>query len=219
MGPYTDDAHGQSRSFCYAAGAACGFPAELTSRNLGLATTQPTKALGKLDLGHRPGREVALYIVLRSARNDPDSAAALLGNMAERLPVADQHYAWQQIAFIAARKQHPQASNWYARGGLEGLDANGRAWSVRSALRADNPQAVLERINAMPADQADDSAWRYWKAEALKRLNQPAEAQNLLNQLSSGDDFYSLLAREESGPMLEANNPPFRPDRRRFTRH
>ena len=188
-----------------------GFPPELTGRNLGLAANQSGKTLARLDLTRRPGREVALFIINRAARSDLDNAAQLLSSILPRLPAAEQRYAWQQIALIAARKQHPQASAWFARAGLDGLDANGRAWAVRAALRADNPQAVLERINAMPPDQSDDTAWRYWKAQALKRLNQPQEAQTLLSALSSGDDFYSLLAREESGPFLESNNPPFRP--------
>ncbi|KPC54022.1 lytic transglycosylase domain-containing protein [Amantichitinum ursilacus] len=187
-----------------------GFPAELTGRNLGLAANQPAKVLPKLSMSSRAGREVALFIVNRTARSDPDRAAALLSEL-NGLPAADARYGWQQIAGIAARKQHPQASAWYARGGQDGLDANGRSWSVRAALRADDVRTVLDRINAMPPEQADDSAWVYWKAEALKRLNRPTEAAPLLAKLSAGDDFYALLAREETGPTLEADPAPYRP--------
>ncbi|MDR3425915.1 transglycosylase SLT domain-containing protein [Silvimonas sp.] len=188
-----------------------GFPSELTGRVLGQANSQPQKALGKLDYSHRAGREVALFAVQRIARTDPDAAAQALDSLKEKLPEADRRYGWQQIAEIAAKKQYPEASGWFSRGGLDGLDADGRAWSVRAALRVGDMTAVLDRIAAMPADQAAENAWRYWYAQALKRANRAQEAAPILLKLSDGDDFYALLAREEAGPALEATPSPYLP--------
>ncbi|WP_188706050.1 lytic transglycosylase domain-containing protein [Silvimonas iriomotensis] len=183
-----------------------GFPPELTVRALGQAgnANQSAKVLARLDFSRRAGRETALFIIQKTARTDPDAAADMIESLKSKLGEGDRRYAWQQIAEIAAKKQHPLASTWFGKGGLEGLDADGRAWSVRAALRAGDMNAVLDRIAAMPAEQANENAWRYWYAQALKRANRAAEAAPILLQLSAGDDFYSLLAREESGPTLTA---------------
>ncbi len=151
----------------------------------------------------RAGRETALYILARIARDTPERAAQLLSDVEALWPEADRQYGWRLIGVQAARKHHPQANDWLVRGGQKGMDADSRAWSIRAGLRAGDWKGVAERIESLPEREQQETTWRYWHARAIKELGRTAEANPLLAALASGNDFYSLLAREDLGTVLE----------------
>ncbi|WP_432722370.1 transglycosylase SLT domain-containing protein [Jeongeupia wiesaeckerbachi] len=184
--------------------ARVGFPAELSAKSLARAANTPDKVFDAAAEG-RAAREMQLYAMQRLARKDADRAAQLFQSASINWPEADQRYGWQQLGLIAAKNHNDNASSWFARGGSAELDEAGRFWSVRAALRVRDFKTVLSRIDAMPADDLQLSVWRYWKAEALKAQGRGTEAQPLLLGLTDGDDFYSLLAREEIGPVAGAS--------------
>ncbi|MBS1156975.1 MAG: transglycosylase [Proteobacteria bacterium] len=176
--------------------------AAINAKQLAQLRTQPEKGWPQA-ADSRAGRETALYILTRVARTAPERAAQLLAEEETRWPEADRHYGWRLIGVLAAKKHHPQANSWLARGGREGMDAESRAWSIRAGLRAGDWKGVLERIDALPEQERQDSAWRYWRARAIRELGRATEANPLLANLASGNDFYSLLAREDLGTVLE----------------
>ncbi|BCL77241.1 transglycosylase [Jeongeupia sp. HS-3] len=185
--------------------ARVGFPSELSAKALGRAANTPDKVFDA-SADSRAAREMQLYAAQRLARKDADRAAQLFQSASINWPLADKRYGWQQLGIIAAKSHNDNANGFFERGGSAGLEEAGRFWSVRAALRVRDFKSVLARIDAMPAEDLQLSVWRYWKAEALKALGRPAEAQPLLLGLVGGDDFYSLLAREELGPI--ASDPP-----------
>ena len=56
----------------------------------------------------------------------------------------------------------------------------------------------------MPLIQAEEGAWRYWKARALKSKNQMLEANTLFAKLSTERHFYGWLAQEELEGFMSA---------------
>lgn len=184
-----------------------GAPGAFNAKTLAALRTQPEKGWPQPDT--RAGRETALYLLSRLARSAPERAARLLSEVESHWPEADRRYGWSMIGEQAARKQHPHASAWFVHAGE--MDAEARAWSVRAALRAGDWLSVLERIDAMPAQEQQETAWRYWRARALRELGRASEANPLFDALADGRDFYSLLAREELGTVLEAPDVQYRP--------
>ncbi|WP_158380770.1 lytic transglycosylase domain-containing protein [Chitinilyticum litopenaei] len=180
-----------------------GNPAALLARSLGVAANSPEKALVRVDAAQRAERELALFALESLGRKNPDAAAAQLRRISEDWPAGDVAFAWQQLGLTAARRLHPQASNWLNAASLDGLNDDDRAWTVRAGLRQQDWPAVLKRIDAMSTAQQEETAWRYWKARALQAAGQGAQARALLTQMSDGDDYYSLLAREELGLPLQ----------------
>lgn len=152
----------------------------------------------------RAGRETALFALSRLARSNPERAAQLLAGVDMLWPEADRQYGWRMIGVLAAKKHHPQANIWLAQGGREGMDSESRAWAIRAGLRAGDWKGVAERIEALPESERLDTAWRYWRARALKELGRPQDANLLFSIIAGGGDFYGLLAREELGSILEA---------------
>ncbi|UXY15171.1 lytic transglycosylase domain-containing protein [Chitiniphilus purpureus] len=195
--------------------ARVGNPPELQAKSLTLASRDPVKALTGYNVERRAGREAALYALSRLARTNPDAAAAWLENRSDGWPAEDRRYGWQQVAEAAAKQRHPQASRWFSQGGMpqQPHQTTARAWAIRAALRAYDTGALLERIDALPASEAADPAWRYWKAQALKARQRGAEAEALLAGVASNDDYYGLLAHGElQTPLAAANQTqPYRP--------
>ncbi|WP_051279650.1 lytic transglycosylase domain-containing protein [Chitinilyticum aquatile] len=183
--------------------ARVGNPAALGDKALKQAAANPAKTLANLDTTQRANRELALFALEVLGRKDPDSASSQLAAIGADWPEADQRFAWQQLGLTAARKLHPQASQWLARGSLDGLNDEDRAWSVRAALRSQDWATVLKRIDALPAEQQQDTAWRYWRGRALQGLGRSTDAAAQFGQLTGGTDYYSLLAREELGQPLQ----------------
>jgi soluble lytic murein transglycosylase len=77
---------------------------------------------------------------------------------------------------------------------------------VRAALRAKRWPEVQAAIDAMTPKEAEDPAWRYWKARALKASGRETEAVALLKPLSAEFNFYGQLAIEDLGGGVQS--PP-----------
>lgn len=178
-----------------------GSPAALSGKNLASLRQQPERGWPQAT-DSRAGREAALYGLSRLARDNPEQAARLLSSVETRWPEADRRYGWRVIGVLAAKRHHPQANAWLAHAGAGGMNTEARAWSIRAGLRAGDWNGVLARINALPDNERQETVWRYWRARALRELGHTLEANQIFSSITNGDEFYSLLAREELGTVL-----------------
>lgn len=158
----------------------------------------------------RFGAEVNLYALDRLARSKIDDAVSTYDKVQGLFDAKNRAFGWGRIAYHAARAHHPQALDYYALAKDTPLDKEQLAWQTRAALRANDWNAVLSSISGMQPKQSEESAWRYWKARALKEQvvyenEQAVEANALFSQLSKERHYYGWLASDE----LEAiNNAP-----------
>jgi len=113
------------------------------------------------------------------------------------------------IAYLGAMRHDPEALGWYARAGT--LSDLQLAWKVRAALRAGSWPDVLAAVNSMSERESAVSAWRYWKARALKALDRPEQAEALLRPLSIEFGFYGQLAQEELGSTVTVPATLYKP--------
>ena len=108
----------------------------------------------------------------------------------------------------------PQAAQWFREAEGAPLSEAQRAWRVRAALRAGAWPDVLAAIDAMPPAEAQDPAWRYWKARALSAAGRSAEASAIYAALAGEFSFYGLLAAEALGKRVEPASTPLAARRR-----
>lgn len=161
------------------------------------------------DLKSRAGRETLIYAVQRLARTTPQIAAQQWTKLGDQFDEAERGYVWGLIAYHGAQRLDPAALAWYAKAGkLTDLQL---AWKVRTALRALNWPEVTAAIDAMSVTEAQDPAWRYWKARALKAQGRAAEAQLIFTPLAADYSFYGQLAAEELGARTHAPVPLYKP--------
>jgi len=158
------------------------------------------------------GRELALYALDRVAAVDALAAHEAWSGWRSRMPEADRLYGNLLIAYHAARQLVPQANAWYRE--AEGALSNEaqRAWRVRAALRVGAWADVAAAIDAMPSAEAQDAAWRYWKARALAAAGQNEDATRLFGGLATEHHFYGFLAAEALGASVMPLSEPLPPD-------
>lgn len=186
----------------------------ITAAEFAHVEANPAQALAKGDFRwqQQRGRDLALYALERAARSDAAAVRAAWVRQRARLPEADRLYGNARIAYHAARQLNPLAIDWYREADGAVLSDAQRAWRVRSALRAGTWPDVLATIDSMPVSEAQDSAWRFWKARALSAAGRVGEANVLYNALAGEFGFYGLLASEAIGKRLEPTSAPLPTD-------
>ena len=164
---------------------------------------------GKHGLSSRKQRELVMIAAMAAARRHPKTAIKRWRAFSQYFSKAENDQVWAKIAERAARAHRQDAMDLYRLAALAGHDENARAWRVRAALRAGDYADIIRTIQHMPEEQAALSAWRYWRAEALSRTGNKAESRAQMQALAADtDDYYGLLAREESGAPLVAEAAP-----------
>ena len=180
-------------------------------RSLEQAASNPAGYLERqsYNLKTRASRETTLFAVHRLARVAPPQAARHWTRIEERFSREERAYVWGMIGYLGAMRHDPDALAWYARAGdLSDLQL---AWKVRAALRARDWQEVLSAVDAMTERERSVSAWRYWKARALRALGRGEEANELLQPLATEFGFYGQLALEEMGARIAAPSTAYQP--------
>ncbi|MBC7756990.1 MAG: transglycosylase SLT domain-containing protein [Bdellovibrio sp.] len=156
----------------------------------------------------RFGRELNLFALNRIAKADSFQALSAFKNSENLMSAEDKSYFYGRLALQAAQRQEPQALQWFTL--ADDFDKDGTlnkdqlAWFVRTALREKNWPMVLKSVAKMPPDQAEEGAWRYWKARALTAQGQSLEANTLYAKLSTERHFYGWLAQDELKDSLSA---------------
>lgn len=173
-----------------------------------LANPQRAFEPNGVNLTTRGGRELYAMALGRVARRDPHQAAKLFSPAVQaRFPEAERAYAFAQFALHGARNHLPESVNWYAQTGKAILSEEQLAWKVRSALRAQNWPEVDRTVAAMGPTQKEDPTWTYWRARALRQLDQVEVADQLFGKIAGQHNFYGNLAAEEIGATIMIPSP------------
>ncbi len=156
----------------------------------------------------RFGRELNLFALNRLAKTDSQQAFSAFKSIESLFSAEEKSYFYGKLALQAAQRQEPQALQWFKL--ADELDKEGAlnkdqlAWFVRAALREKNWSMVLKSVAKMTPEQAEEGAWRYWKARALTAQGQTLEANTLFAKLSTERHFYGWLAQDELKDAMSA---------------
>ncbi len=185
----------------------------LAEKALGAAAQNPQRFLDKhtVNVKTRAGRELTLYALARLARGDAVAAVDAWSGKQDAFSEAERNYMWALLGFRGAQDHESNALIWFRQAGSAPLTEEQAAWRVRAALRQADWNEVLLTIGNMAAAQAEEPAWRYWKARALQATKEGAQAHALFMELSKQVNFYGVLAREELGPVLSNPQEPWKP--------
>ena len=186
----------------------------ITAREFAHVERNAASALagGEFRWKHQGGRDLALYALERAARTDAAGVRPAWEKQRSLLSDADRAYGNARIAYHAARQLHPLAMQWFREAEGATLSDVQRAWRVRAALRAGAWPEVLATIEAMPQGEAQDPAWRYWRARALSAAGRTSDATVIYAGLAGELSFYGVLASEAIGQRKEPASTPLEPD-------
>ena len=157
----------------------------------------------------RAERETVMFAVHRLARTVPSQAARQWEKLEARFSPEERAYVWGMIGYLGAMRHDAEALAWFGKAGdLSDLQL---AWKARAALRARSWPDVLAAVNAMTGKEAQEPAWRYWKARALKETGRPEQAAEILKPLSAEYNFYGQLALEDLGGRIAGPASRYKP--------
>lgn len=178
------------------------------------AMDNPARYLAKAAVRSEGQRRVALFALMRLAKQSPDNAVAQFSRIKSHFTEKERAYFFGWLGYEGARKHDPRALSWYEDAGE--LNDQQKAWKVRAALRARDWKTVLSGIEVMGSAQQSEATWRYWKARALQALGRRQDALEIFVPLSAEHTFYGELAREEISdtPVLSGMQPPFHPEKK-----
>jgi len=150
-------------------------------------------------------RVLAMFALQHLAKQSPQLAADKWANLSSYFSADEQRYFYGWLGYEAARKHDERALEWYRAAGDSTLTDTQLAWRTRAALRAQDWQEVLLNTSNMSPMQQQETAWKYWKARALRALGKSAEAEIIFSEFSDKFDFYGQLAAEEIGRVPAVN--------------
>jgi len=164
----------------------------------------PNSDMPNLDISNSQ-RVLAMFALQHLAKQSPQLAADKWMNLSSHFSAAEQRYFYSWLGYEAARKHDERALEWYRAAGTSSLTDTQIAWRTRAALRAQDWQEVLLNTSSMSPAQQQETAWKYWKARALRALGKTAEAEIIFSEFSDKFDFYGQLAAEEIGRVPAVN--------------
>ena len=165
---------------------------------------------GKHGLRTRLNRELVMIAAMAAVRTKPSVAISRWRAFSKYFSESENNDVHAALAEWAARWGRKDALPLFRKAPREVYDESARAWRVRAALRAGDFGDVAETIDSMPPEEKVVTAWRYWRAFAARETGDAETARAVWKELTSADDYYGLLAREELG--LPLVNPAATPD-------
>ena len=165
---------------------------------------------GKHGLRTRLNRELVMIAAMAAVRTKPSVAISRWRAFSKYFSADENNDVHAALAEWAARWGRKDAPPLFRKAPREVYDESARAWRVRAALRAGDFADVAETIDSMPPEEKVVTAWRYWRAFAARETGDAETARAVWKELTSADDYYGLLAREELG--LPLVNPAATPD-------
>ncbi|HVF64745.1 MAG TPA: transglycosylase SLT domain-containing protein [Casimicrobiaceae bacterium] len=181
----------------------------IVDRDFGRMDRDPIAALVKGEFDKTPaGRELALFALERAARKDIHGARAAWVKFRAQLPEPERQHGNARLAFHAARQHVHDAHVFYREAKAATMSDEQHAWRARAALRAQAWPDVLAAVEAMPAAQKEEAAWRYWRARAQAKLGMQDASHSALAALAKEFHFYGLLAAESLGSEFAPKSEP-----------
>ena len=181
------------------------------------AYASPSVVLAKkvISFKTRFGRELNLFALNQIAKNDSQLAVSAFNKVQNLFQAEDKSYFYGRLALQAAQRHETEAVQWFQRADADlnlalnpNLNREQLAWYARAALLDKNWPVVLKAVEKMSPEQAQEGAWRYWKARALKAQNKSLEANILFAKLATERHFYGWLAQDEQSEQDGAMSAP-----------
>jgi soluble lytic murein transglycosylase len=144
-------------------------------------------------------REIISYGLRRLARSDPDRAW-------QTYQAIESRFSWPEEVRAGILRE---VALWSAVAGVDDTPARVRSvpdsyrdgklleWWARFYLSRADWEGLMLVIESMPAEQKDDSGWRYWVARARYATGDLELARELLAELSLEASYYGFLSADK----------------------
>lgn len=163
------------------------------------ASSKPAKLLKnkQASMKNKFGRELHLFALINLVKKDSWQGVKAFRKLEKQFNAEEVSYFYSKLALYAAKRHEPEAILWFQKANFNQLDYDQVSWYARTALRKQDWDWLLDVIEKMPADIAEEARWRYWKARALQAENKKQQAMAIFKDLAPERHYYGWLARDE----------------------
>jgi len=163
----------------------------------------PQLYLAKPDVETAIGHELYLAALARYARQNLEKAVVYWQQVEHRFNQEDRPYGWRLLALIAVKRLDSRAVDWFSHSKSIFWPDEDKEWAIRSAIRVQRWDSVLNFINLLSAEKQQQRVWQYWRARAMEQdANKNKIVQAIYNGLAIDDDYYGLLAKDRLGAKI-----------------
>lgn len=169
---------------------------------------------GKLDRDTLLNRRIIADLLLDWSREDTAAAIGQWLSIRERFSFSDDRYydTSRALAMRAAYRRMPEAHQWLLSFTARADDLELQEWRIRTALLAEDWQAVMDSIAQLPdVEQAEDH-WAYWQARALEQLGRAAEARVIYTELAELQSYHGFLSADRLQVEYSIYDEPIEPE-------
>ena len=180
------------------------------------ARNRPVKILdsSQLKKDSPQAREIILYSVRRIARSNADLAFKKWAQLKPRYKFSDMEIGEleKNMALSAAWQRNSRAHEWLVAVPEAAVDEKLREWRIRTAVSIGDWPAVVKHTADLSPDEVQREEWRYWRAMALDKTGQRAQALNDFSRLARERDYHGFLAADFMNWPYEMGNQPIEYD-------
>ena len=166
---------------------------------LSSTSRSPERMLKKkhVSLKSRFGRELTLYSLIQVAKKDTWQALTAFKNIQNSFDAGEHSHFYGMLGLYAAKRHEPEAQLWFQKADFDALNEEQMTWFARAALRQQDWLGLLNVIEKMPSELANQAKWRYWRARSLIERKRQDEANAILVELATERHYYGWLAQDE----------------------
>lgn len=164
------------------------------------ATDKPRGFLlgGRLDRDTQLNRRIIADVLLDWSREDTEAAMSHWLAVRDRYRFSSdrRHDTSRALAMRAAYRRMPQAHDWLYTFTARADDLELQEWRVRTALLAEDWQAVMKSIAELPAAEQAEDHWAYWQARALEQQGNSEQARAIYARLADLQSYHGFLSAD-----------------------
>ncbi len=166
---------------------------------LSSTSQSPERMLKKkqVSLKSQFGRELTLYSLIQVAKKDTWQALTAFKNIQNSFDADEHSHFYGMLGLYAAKRHEPEAQLWFQKADFDALNEEQMTWFARAALRQQDWLGLLNVIEKMPSELANQAKWRYWRARSLIERKRQDEANAILVELATERHYYGWLAQDE----------------------
>ncbi|MEE8342342.1 MAG: transglycosylase SLT domain-containing protein [Gammaproteobacteria bacterium] len=163
----------------------------------------PSRMLRHPDLkaDTQKARAIILHGLQRQARTDVGRAQQSWQTIKGRYSFskAEVNELKNYLAMRAVYLRHPKAHQWLSELSSKAHTKKSREWRVRTGLAIADWPSTLRGIGALPRQDQQRPAWKYWNARTLEKLNRESKANVLFTELARQRGYFGFLAADRLG--------------------
>jgi soluble lytic murein transglycosylase len=154
--------------------------------------------------------EILVYGLKRLISNDRDLALRSWEKLTSQFTFSNEQHKQisHRFAIFLSLANHDEAEVWLEKAINYEPDAELLHWHLAHELRQHNWQQVLDIIDFVPAEVADENVFQYWKARAYEKVGAKKLADKGLRKLAKQRHYYGFLASGKLSEVATLNDNP-----------